>query len=50
MSDTKVNVPVCLDPEVITAIKKMIEKEPTDLLKVINDLMKIDLMIAEYIK
>jgi hypothetical protein len=47
-TDTKVTLPVCLDPEVITAMEKMAEKEPTDLLALIKDLIKIDLMIAEY--
>lgn len=48
--DMKANLPVYLDPEVLPAIEKIAEKKKTDLSAVVNDLIKSDLEIAEYLK
>jgi hypothetical protein len=46
----KLNLPIYLDPEVLPVIEQIAEKKNTDLSTVVNDLIRSDLMIAEYIK
>jgi len=48
--DITINLPIYLDPEVLPVIEQIAEKKNTDLSTVVNDLIRSDLMIAEYIK
>jgi len=48
--DLKLNLPIYLDPETRSFIEKIAKKKKTDLSTVVNDLIKTDIQIAEFVK
>lgn len=48
--DLKLNLPIYLDPETRSFIEKIAKKKNTDLSTVVNDLIKTDMQIAEFVK
>jgi len=48
--DLKLNLPIYLDPETRSFIEKIAKKKKTDLSTVVNDLIKTDMQIAEFVK
>lgn len=48
--DLKLNLPIYLDPEIRSFIEKIAKKKKTDLSTVVNDLIKTDMQIAEFVK
>ena len=46
----KLNLPIYLDPEARSFIEKIAKKKKTDLSTVVNDLIKTDMQIAEFVK
>ena len=48
--DLKLNLPIYLEPETRSFIEKIAKKKKTDLSTVVNDLIKTDMQIAEFVK
>jgi hypothetical protein len=48
--DVKLNLPIYLDPENFAFIESIAKKKNSDLSKVVNDLIRADIHIAEYAK
>ncbi len=48
--DVKLNLPIYLDPETFAFIESIAKKKNSDLSKVVNDLIRADIRIAEYAK
>ena len=46
----KLNLPIYLDPEALSFAESIAEKKKTDISTVVNDLIKTDMKIAEYIE
>ena len=46
----KLNLPIYLDPEALSFAESIAEKKKTDISTVVNDLIRTDMKIAEYIK
>jgi len=49
-ADAKINLPIYLEPENLSFIESIAEKKNLDFSKVVNDLIKADMHIAEYTK
>ncbi len=46
----KLNLPIYLEPEILTFVENIAKKKNSDLSKVVNDLIKTDKQLAEVIK
>ena len=46
----KLNLPIYLDPEALSFAESIAEKKKTDISTVVNDLIRTDMKIAEYIE
>ena len=50
IAHAKINLPIYLEPENLSFIESIAEKKNLDFSKVVNDLIKADMHIAEYTK
>ncbi|MCP4129878.1 MAG: hypothetical protein GY754_02570 [bacterium] len=48
--DAEFNMPIYLEPETLSFVEKIAKKKNSDLSRVVNDLIKTDMQIADYIK
>ncbi len=48
--DANLNIPVYLDPKTLSFVESIATKRKTDVSTVVNDLIKTDMKIADYIK
>lgn len=46
----KFNLPVYLEPKALSFVESIAEKKNSDITTVVNDLIKMDMKIAEYIE
>ncbi|HEC97172.1 MAG TPA: hypothetical protein ENI58_03320 [Nitrospirae bacterium] len=46
----KLNIPIYLDPKTLSFVESIAEKKKSDISKVVNDLIKTDMKIAEYVE
>lgn len=46
----KLNLPIYLDPEALSFAESIAEKRKTDISTVVNDLIRTDMKIAEYVE
>jgi len=44
----RLNLPIYLEPETLSFVESIAEKKKSDISKVVNDLIKTDMKIAEY--
>ena len=48
--DIKINLPIYLEPDIQSFIENIASKKKTDVSKVVNDLIKTDMKIANYVE
>jgi hypothetical protein len=48
--DANLNIPVYLEPKILSFVESIAAKRKTDISTVVNDLIKTDMKIAEYTK
>ncbi len=46
----KLNLPIYLNPEALSFVESIAEKKKTDISTVVNDLIRTDMKIAEYVE
>ncbi len=47
--NVKLNIPIYLDSKTLSFVESIAEKKKSDISKVVNDLIKTDMKIAEYV-
>ncbi len=48
--NANLNIPIYLEPKTLSFVESIAEKKKSDISKVVNDLIKTDMKIAEYVE
>lgn len=48
--NTRVNLPIYLEPKTLSFVENIAEKKKSDISKVVNDLIKTDKKIVDYVE
>ena len=48
--NANLNIPIYLEPKTLSFVESIAEKKKSDISKVVNDLIKTDMKISEYVE